>query len=168
MASRTERHLEIAEGHIRAHQAMTQAKIEGRTPVCPPSKLKPGCVVFAPQSGERVVQNSIYGPQDPKEGSLKELRMFWARIPDFGIKHFHVFATEEGWGQILHWSGTGEDGELKHAEEASFSWTDPEFNVTRVELYSDSRQWMGVAAYATGSDPATFKAADYFAAVAAA
>ena len=163
MNDRTTRHREMAESHIHEHQAMTRAKIEGREPVSAASKITPGCVVFAPQSGERVVENSIYGPDDPKDGPLKELRMFWRGIPDFGITEYKIFATEDGWGQILYWSGTGLDGEIKAAQESSFCFTDADFNVVRIELYSDSKQWMGVAAYATGRDPATFTSKDYFA-----
>ena len=168
MGIRTERHRVIAEEHIRAHQAMTEAHIAGRAPVSRRSLIKPGVRVFMPQTGERIVQNSIYGEQDPVDGALKELRMFWARIPDFGIKEFAVFPAESGWVQVLKWSGTGEDGTFWAAQEASAYETDAVFEVTRIEIYSDTAQWMAVAAYASGSDPATFGVEDYFAAVAAA
>ena len=137
---------------------MTQAHIEGRTPVSP-ERDSGRIVYFTPQSGERVVEgDSIFG----KGGALHELQMYWRRIPDFGIKQFEIFPTETGWAQTLHWSGTTADGEFVHAEEADVYKTDESFNIVRVEYYCDSKQWFKLAALAAGEDPETFDAKRYF------
>jgi len=165
--NRTERHRQIGEAHLRAHQAMTEAHIAGRVPASRSSLYQPGTRVFMPQTGVRVIQNSIYGDKDPKDGALKELMMFWQRIPDFGIKEFEIYASETGWLQVQKWWGTGEDGKLYAAQDAVAHETDSDFNVVYAEVISDTRQWMKVAAYANGQDPEAFTSKDYFSALAA-
>lgn len=158
MTDRTERHRQIAEQRVRAHQAMTAAHIAGEPPVAP-ERDSGRIVYFTPQSGERVVEgDSIFG----KNGALHELEMYWREIPDFGIKRFEIFPAETGWAQTLHWSGTTRGGEFVHAEEANVYKTDENFNIVRVEYYCDSKQWFRVAALAAGEDQETFDAKRYF------
>ena len=146
MTSRTERHQEMAERAMRAHQALTEAHVAGREPVVveqpPPTKT---IVFYTPQLGEKEVEHT---PMSGGEGSLKELRMYWKRIPDFGIKEYEIFASENGWAQVLYWRGTGDDGTELSAEEVDIVRTDDEFDITRFEIYSDAKQWTKLVAYA--------------------
>ena len=143
MSSRTDRHREIAERGIREHQALTTAHVEGGTPTvtAPVPSGKP-TVFFTPQLGEHVVEEGMaFGAT---ETSLRELQMYWKRIPDFGVKDTKVFPSETGWAQVLYWSGTGDDGTVIDAQEVDVITTDDEFDVTRFEIYSDAKQWRDI------------------------
>lgn len=158
MTDRIDRHRTMAEQRIRGHQAMTEAHVQGRTPVSPERDIG-RIIYFTPQSGERVVEgDSIFG----KNGALHELEMYWKEIPDFGIKSFEIFATETGWAQTLHWNGTTRSGEFVRGEEADVYKTDEDFNIVRVEYYCDAKQWHRLAALAAGEDPETFDERRYF------
>jgi hypothetical protein len=82
------------------------------------------------------------------EMSLRELQMYWKRIPDFGVTEYEIFTSEKGWTQILCWRGTGEDGAEYRGDEVDVVYTDDEFSVARVEIYSDAKQWSAIVAYA--------------------
>jgi hypothetical protein len=162
-ASRIERHRQMAEKRIREHQAMTQAHVEGRKPVCPAADiLATNATFFAPAFGE-IAQHQDASGQD--SASLNELRMYWQRIPDFGIKKFEIFASETGWAQVLYWSGTTKEGNVLQAQEADIFRTDANFKIVRIENYHDWQQWKELAAFAAGKDPAKFDKADYAAAM---
>jgi hypothetical protein len=159
--SRIERHREMAQKRIREHQAMTQAHIEGRTPVCPAADvLGTNATFFSPAFGE-IAQKQDANGQDSV--SLNELRMYWHRIPDFGIKKFEIFPSETGWAQVLYWSGTTKEGKVLRAQEADIFRTDENFKIVRIENYHDWQQWKELAAFAAGKDPAKFDKADYVA-----
>lgn len=159
MSERIERHRAMAEERIRAHMAMTQAHMEGRTPVSMSFDTGP-VEYFTPQSNSaRVVEGGyIFG----KDGQLRELRMYWDRVPDFGIKEFEVFPSESGWAHVLYWRGTTVDGQEISGQEADIIRTDENFNVVRVEYYCESAQWTRLAAIAQGEDPATFDLKRYY------
>ncbi len=146
MTSRTERHRQMAEAALRAHMAMTQAHVEGGEPVTSvPTPTGKKVVVYTPQYGENAVDASPLGASD---GALRELRMFWKRIPGFGIKEYEIFPSETGWAQVTHWRGTGEDGNEYLGQEVDIVHTDDDLDVTRFEIYSDSKQWMKLVEYA--------------------
>ena len=137
----------MAESALRGHQEMTRAHVEGREPVF--DEVAPRAVTyFTPQSGERVVEWS--GGMRASSSSLKELKMYWQRIPDFGIERFRIFPSETGWVQVVHWGGTDLDGQHHRAEEVDVVDTDQECNVVRYEVYSDKAQWMELVAFAYG------------------
>ena len=50
--------------------------------------------------------------------ALLELRMYWQRMPDFGITRFEVYPDENGWAQVLYWGGTTPEGQTFEAQEA--------------------------------------------------
>jgi hypothetical protein len=146
MTNRTERHFEMAEAAIRAHQALTEAHVAGHEPVATaPKDASRKVTLYTPQLGEHEVDDNVMAGS---EGSLRELRMFWQRIPDFGVKSYEVFASEAGWAQVLYWSGTGLDGATYDAQEVDVVRTDDAFNITRFEIYSDGKQWLKLVEYA--------------------
>ena len=149
MTSRTERHREMAERGIREHQALTAAHVEGRTPVVTPTEPSGApTVFFTPQMGEREVERGMaFGAT---ETSLRELQLYWKRIPDFGVKDTKVFASENGWAQVLYWSGTADDGRVFDAQEVDVVTTDEDFHVTRYEIYSDAKQWRDILKFLHG------------------
>lgn len=146
MTSRAERHQEMAEAALRAHQALTQDHVAGREPqpVQYPDLQQP-VTMYIPQYGENQFDHN---PLMGSETSLRELRMYWKRIPDFGVNEYEIFTSEKGWTQILCWRGTGEDGAEYRGDEVDVVYTDDDFNVTRVEIYSDAKQWSAIVAYA--------------------
>ena len=143
MSSRTDRHREMAEAGLREHQALTTAHVEGRTPTVvqhDPSG-KPAAF-FTPQLGESVIENGFaFGGT---ESALKELQLYWRRIPDFGVKDAKVFPSETGWAQVLYWGGTADDGRVISAQEVDVVTTDDDYDVTRFEIYSDAKQWRDI------------------------
>ena len=146
MSNRTDRHAEMAEAALRAHQALTQAHVEGREPEPVDYPTPPAAVeVYIPQYGEQTTDRAMLMGS---EASLRELEMYWKRIPDFGVKQYQIFANERGWVQVLAWQGTGEDGLEHRGDEVDVVYTDDDFNLTRVEIYSDSKQWLALIAYA--------------------
>ncbi len=136
----------MAEAAIRAHQALTEAHVAGHEPVVtPPKDASRKVTLYTPQYGEHDVDDTVMAGG---EGSLRELRMFWQRIPDFGVKSYEVFASETGWAQVLYWGGTGLNDTLYQAQEVDVVRTDGEFNITRFEIYSDGKQWLKLVEYA--------------------
>ncbi|TVV74172.1 hypothetical protein [Sphingomonas solaris] len=161
--SRIERHREMAEKRIREHQAMTQAHIEGRSPICPAADvLGTNPTFFSPAFGESPIKPSADGADHV---SLNELRMYWKRIGDFGIKKYQIYPANDGWAQVLYWAGTTSDGKLVEAQEADIFRTDKEFRIVRVENYHDWQQWKSLAAFVNGKDPKTFDGSAYGAAI---
>lgn len=160
---REARHRDMAETRLREHQAMTEAHVSGRTPVCPTAfTYVPGAKFFSPAFGESLT----LVPTDGKEHvSLLELRMYWQRLPDFGIKRFEVYPDENGWAQVLYWGGTTADGTLFEAQEAGVYKTDADFRVVRVENIHDWEQWRKLAAFACDQPIDTFDKAEYGAAL---
>ena len=164
MTTRIERHAEMAEAMVNGHQSMTEAKVGGEEPVAAVAEGSSRKMIFyTPQYGEHEVDACM---AMGGSGSLRELKMFWQRIPDFGVKSYDVFANEKGWAQVLYWSGTGDDGNTYSAEEVDVVHTDDEFNITRFEIYSDSTQWTKVVEYTNGKSvkdlPAYDKLLDQF------
>ena len=159
MSDRIERHRAMAQERIRAHMAMTQAHMAGRVPVSMSFDSGP-VEYFTPQSNKAIIVEGgyIFG----KDGQLRELRMYWDRVPDFGIKEFEVFPSESGWAQVLYWRGTTVDGQEIAGQEADIIRTDENFNVIRVEYYCESKQWTTLAAIAQGVDPETFDLKKYY------
>jgi hypothetical protein len=146
MTSRTELHRATAEAALRAHQALTEAHVAGHEPEAEPiPDDAPSFTIYTPQLGEQQMQGT---PMSGDERSLKELQMYWKRIPDFGVKRYEIFPSETGWAQILYWSGTGEDGVRYEAEESDIVRTDDDGNIARFEIYSDAGQCMRLVAYA--------------------
>lgn len=155
MSSRSERHREMAEAALRAHQGLTEAHLGGREPEPAPEQKPARSVAFyTPQLGESELDRT---PMSGGEMSLRELEMYWKRIPDFGIKDYEIFPSEAGWAQVLYWRGTGEDGQEYLAEEVDIVRTDDDFNVTRFEIYSDAAQWMELVAYANDTTAAELR-----------
>jgi hypothetical protein len=149
--TRTDRHQEMAQRALRAHQALTQAHVEGREPVVDEQPAGKPMVLYTPQLGERELDHA---PLSGGEGSLRELRMYWKRIPDFGVQDFEIFPSETGWAQVLYWGGTGLDGKDYRAEEVDIVRTDDALDITRFEIYSDAKQWTKLVAYANDASPA--------------
>jgi len=86
-------------------------------------------------------------PLSGDEESLAELRMYWKRIPDFGLKDIEVFPNPKGWVQLSYWCGRGVDGYDWRVGEIDVVTTDDDFNVTRFEAYCDADEWIKVLAY---------------------
>ncbi len=159
MTTRTERHRQMAEKYLIEHQAMTQAHIEGRTPTLP-TAIQTGPVTFyIPQRGESIMEGGAHFADNALP--LRELELYWKRIPDFGVKRYDIFASESGWAQVLYWGGTGEDGTVFNAEEVDVMKTDEDFRVTRFEIYSDAKQWRQLVAYVHHADPETWVDGNY-------
>ena len=151
MSSRTERHREMAERAIREHQALTTAHVEGSTPTVTVQNPngKP-TAFFTPQLGEHLVEEGMaFGAT---ETSLRELQLYWKRIPDFGVKDTKVFPSETGWAQVLYWGGTADDGQIIDAQEVNVITTDEDFAVTRFEIYSDAKQWRDILKFLHGGN----------------
>jgi hypothetical protein len=157
MPTRTERHREMAEIGVREHQALTTAHLDGRAPkVVDRRRGGKATIFYTAQQGERVVERGfVFGAT---EMALRELQMYWRRIPDFGVTDYKVFANESGWAQVLYWSGTGDDGRVYSAQEADVVTTDEDFAVTRFEVYCDAKQWRDIVAFVNGGK---LPAADY-------
>lgn len=151
MTSRAERHRAVAEQNLSAHQALARAHLEGREPAVrpEPTAAKPG-VLYTPQTGESALDHT---PISGCESSLRELRMYWKRISDFGIESFEIFPSEVGWAQVLYWGGTGENGQEYRAQEVDVVRTDEAFDITRFEFYSDAGQWIELVAYVNDKTP---------------
>lgn len=161
--SRSERHRNMAETRHRQHQAMTAAHINGQTPVCPTLfDHVPGAKFFSPAFGESVALLSTDG-QDHM--ALLELRMYWQRLPDFGITRFEVYPDENGWAQVLYWGGSTTEGKLYEAQEAGIYKTDADCRILRMENYHDWQQWRTLAAFACGQPVDGFDRAAYVAAL---
>ena len=161
--SRTEHHRAMAEKRITEHMAMTAAHIAGREPICPAADVyAPDATFFTPAFGEGKAMASTDGADHI---SLNELRMYWQKIGDFGIKRYEIFPSESGWLQVLYWNGHNQEGKLVEAQEADLFHTDKDFRITRTENIHDWAQWQALAAYANGKDPATFDKAAYGAAI---
>ncbi len=145
MSSRTDRHRELAERGVRAHQGLTEAHVAGQQPtVQAASATGKATVLYTPQLGEHVIADGFsFGAT---EGGLRELQMFWQKFPDFGVKEAKVFASESGWAQVLYWAGTAEDGSPVSAQEVDVVTTDDDFDVVRYEIYSESTQWQKLMA----------------------
>ena len=159
MASRIERHYRMAEKYLLEHQAMTRAHIEGREPVLP-TVMQTGPVAFyIPQRGESILESGGHFADNALP--LRELQLYWQRIPDFGIQRYDIFASETGWAQVLYWGGTGEDGTVFNAEEVDIMKTDENSRVTRFEIYSDAKQWRQLVAYVHNADPETWQDGNY-------
>jgi hypothetical protein len=133
----------MAEGAIRDHQALTTAHVAGRTPTVTAQEPRAVPTIFyTPQLGEQVVESGmLFGAT---EASLRELQLYWKRIPDFGVKDTKVFPSETGWAQVLYWGGTADDGRVIEAQEVDVITTDEAFHVTRFEIYSDAKQWRDI------------------------
>ena len=160
---RARRHGEMAEQRHREHQAMTAAHVNGGTPVCPVAfDHAPDAKFFSPAFGESI---ALVPTDDKDHVSLLELRMYWQRIPDFGITRYEVYPDENGWVQILYWSGTATDGSVHEAQEAGVYKTDADFRILRFENFHDWNQWRRLAAFACDQDPDTFDRAAYGAAL---
>jgi hypothetical protein len=139
MSSRAERHQELAEAGIRAHQGLTTAHVERRAPAAGHASGGKPTTLRTPQLGERVIESGFsFGAT---ESALKELQLYWQKIPDFGVKDAKVFSSETGWAQVLYWGGTTDDGLPVSAEEVDIVTTDEDFDIVRYEIYSDAKQW---------------------------
>lgn len=159
MTSRSERHRQMAEKYLIEHQAMTLAHIEGRQPTLP-TAIQTGPVTFyIPQRGESIMEGGAHFADNALP--LRELELYWKRIPDFGIKRYDIFTSDSGWSQVLYWGGTGEDGTVFNAEEVDIMKTDENFRVTRFEIYSDAKQWRQLVAYVHHADPETWIDGNY-------
>ena len=145
--SRTERHREMAEQALTGHQELTRAHVEGRTPTPTDDRPARKVIFFTPQSGEREVDWG--GGMRSNRTSIRELEMYWQRIPDFGIERFRIYPSETGWVQVVYWGGTSEDGRHHRREEVDVVDTDEDGNVIRWEAHSDKQQWMDLVAIAT-------------------
>ena len=150
MTARTERHRRMAETYLAEHQAMTKAHIEGRTPVLPTAIQSGPIEFYIPQRGDSIMESGAHFADNGLP--LRELQLYWRRIPDFGIKRYEIFVSETGWAQALYWGGTGEDGTIFNAEEVDIVKTDETFRVTRLEIYSDAKQWRELVAYVHHAD----------------
>lgn len=159
MTSRSERHFAMAERYLKEHQAMTAAHVAGREIVLP-TAIQSGAIDFyIPQRGESVMENGGHFADNALP--LRELQLYWKRIPDFGVKRYEIFTNESGWSQTLYWGGTGEDGRVFNAEEVDIVKTDENFRVTRFEIYSDAKQWRQLVAYVQNADPDTYVDGNY-------
>ena len=141
---RTERHLQLAEAGIRGHQAMTAAHVAGRKPVVRLATAGPPTTLWILGRGEFVIKDGFHW--GATEEQLKELQAYWHRIPNFGLTA-RVYPSETGWAQVLDWSGTGDDGKIRHAHEVDVITTDADFNITRFEIYWDRQQWKDLFAF---------------------
>ena len=111
MTDRTTRHSELAAAGIKEHQDMIAAHLAGlKPPIVRSYETGKPAIFFTPQSGEKIVKGGI--SWGGTEHALKELQMYWRRIPDFGVHEARIFASEEGWVQVLYWSGAAPDGTL--------------------------------------------------------
>jgi hypothetical protein len=165
LVSRIEHHREMAEKRIRDHQAMTNAHIVGRAPVCQIADVvAANATFFTPAFGEGPLRTSQDGSDHV---GLNELRMYWHKIPDFGVKRYEIFPSDTGWAQVLYWSGTTTDGKIVEAQEADIIKTNEKFEIVRIENYHDWQQWKALAAFAMSKDPETFDKAAYAAALGA-
>ena len=159
MNSRIERHREMAEAGLKHHQGLTQAKIEGREPVTGRPGMPVGCVFHVTGMRETVItEGSGFGAPD---AALRELRLYWHRIPDWGIKDYAIYPAEDGWIQFSYWGGTDTDGKKHAAWEAIRMFTDEDFNFYRVESIVDMKEWSDLVAFAQGREPGQFTAGDY-------
>ncbi|RYD89091.1 MAG: hypothetical protein EOP61_32350 [Sphingomonadales bacterium] len=139
MTDRIERHRQMAEAGINEHRALTAANVAGRRPVIArASTTGVPATYFTPQGGEQLRADGI--SWGGSEKTLKELQIFWKRIPDFGIEA-RIYPSETGWAQALNWIGTADDGTHWDVQEVDIFTTDEAFNVIRMEIYSDLRQW---------------------------
>ena len=159
MTARTERHFAMAERYLKEHQAMTAAHVAGREIVLPTAIQSGPIEFYIPQRGNSVMQNG--GHFADAAMPLRELQLYWKRIPDFGIQRYEIFTSEAGWSQTLYWGGTGEDGQVFNAEEVDIVKTDENFRVTRFEIYSDAKQWRQLVAYVQHMDPETYVDGNY-------
>jgi hypothetical protein len=144
MTDRIERHREMATRTLQVYQGLSKAHAEGREPILAPPPPGPKVIFYTPQQGEREVDASPYEDPGP---ALRELKMYWRRIPDFGVERFEVYPSETGWAQAMYWRGTGENGKTYTAEEADIVVTDEDCNIVRLEAYSDTHQWSKIVAY---------------------
>ena len=145
MPERIERHRQMAEAGIREHQALSEANVAGHKPVIARASTSGvPATYFTPQGGEQQRPEGI--SWGGSEKTLKELQIFWKRIPDFRIEA-RIYPSETGWAQVLHWIGTGDDGSDWEVQEIDVFTTDEAFNVTRMEIYSDLQQWKDLLDY---------------------
>ena len=145
MSNRIERHRLMAEAGVREHQALTAANVAGRRQVIARSSTGgTPATYFTPQGGEQSRPEGI--SWGGSEKTLKELQIFWKRIPDFGIEA-RIYPSETGWAQALNWRGTADDGSYWDVQEVDIFTTDEDFNVTRMEIYSDLQQWKDLLDY---------------------
>lgn len=165
MPSPTQRHQQIAETYLQEHQAMTRAHVAGLPPVLPTAIQSGPITFYIPQRGESILENGGHfaDPALP----LRELELYWQRIPDFGIQRYDIFANDTGWAQVLYWGGTGEDGTVFHAEEVDIMKTDETGRVHRFEIYSDAKQWRQLVAYVHHADPESWVDGNYMALIGA-
>jgi hypothetical protein len=149
MSTRTARHGEMAEAGIRAHQALTDAHVSGGRPMIEPASPEANpTVFFTPQMGEQIVEGGMsFGATDT---ALRELQLYWTRIPDFGVKDAKVFPSDDGWAQVLYWGGTADNGDSITAQEVDVITTDDAFAITRFEIYSDAKQWRKIIEFVHG------------------
>jgi hypothetical protein len=161
MTDRIQRHAQMGEEYWHMTMDCVTAHLQGRRPLSP----------WLPRSADSVVAFAQTGDIPLGEGDenkimqLKELQMFWQKIPDFGPKSFKLVPDENGWGVFLYWGGTDETGKKYLYYEADRVTTDANFDVTRYEIHCDLAEWMRLAAFVNDADPDTFTIQDYLKAI---
>jgi hypothetical protein len=159
--SRSEQHLQMAEEGLRAFHAITEAHVAGKIPEVRPEKenKKPVEIWFLGGTALQLEEGMTgLGTED----TLKEMQVYWPRIPNFGMKEWRVYPNETGWAQVTVWAGTGVDGERKAANEVDVITTDKDFNIVRWEIYWDRPEWQAVWDYVSedylsqGKEPIKF------------
>ena len=154
MTDRAARHRILAEAGIKEHQDMIAAHLAGqKPPVVRSFETGKPAVFFTPQSGEKLRERGM--SWGGTEHALKELQMYWRRIPNFGVHEARIFTSEEGWVQVLYWSGTADDGTYLAAQEVDVITTDADFDIVRLEIHSDKAQWINIVTFLHGGKTPT-------------